>query len=74
MAIRVLLEGNLALTPEDAKLLVNAYEDTLRTLMLKDREDPLATFVAQHIIKIAKEGERDPVRLRERTLARVKEL
>jgi hypothetical protein len=36
-----------------------AFEDTLRTLRLIDRNDPAVTIVAKHIIELAKSGERD---------------
>jgi hypothetical protein len=45
------------------------YEATLRALKLADRQDPITELVAQKIIEIAKTGERDPARLRERALS-----
>src|SRR5262249_32350985 len=62
--IRLLLEHDHAFTPEDVKILVEAFEDTLHALGLVDREDPLTMTVAKLIIEFAKEGERDPARLR----------
>jgi hypothetical protein len=35
---------------------------------LVDRSDPATEMVAKKIIELADEGERDPVRLRERTI------
>jgi len=67
--IRILIENERAFTPEDALLLIDVFEDTLAALNLANREDPLTTVVAERIIELAKEGERDPKRLRERTLA-----
>jgi hypothetical protein len=63
--IRFLLEYHDAFTPEDVKILVDAYEDTLRALKLTDRKNPRAIAVAKIIIELAKGGERDPARLRD---------
>jgi len=63
--IRLLLEHDHAFTPEDIKILVEAFEDALRTLELADREDQMTMTVAKLIIEFAKEGERDPARLRD---------
>ena len=52
-----------AFTPEDVQALIAAFEDTL--LDLADREGPITLIVAKHIIEFAKEGERDPTRLRD---------
>ncbi|HKF09021.1 MAG TPA: hypothetical protein VKB89_09915 [Xanthobacteraceae bacterium] len=65
MPIRLLLEHDHAFTPEDIKILVEAFEDALRTLELADREDQMTMTVAKLIIEFAKEGERDPARLRD---------
>jgi len=66
--IHLLLEHDHAFSPEDVKVLIGAFEDTLRALNLVDREDQLTISVAKLIIEFAKEGERDPVRLRELVL------
>src|SRR5262249_36377354 len=66
--IRLLLEHDHAFTPEEVKVLVDAFEDTLIALKLVDREDQLTMTVAKLIIQFAKEDERDPVRLRELVL------
>lgn len=64
MAIYRLLK-NLALGPDDIKVLTAAYEEALRALGLKDRADPATEMIAKKIIELAQRGERDPVRLRE---------
>ena len=51
MPIRFLLEYDGAFNPEDVKILVAAYEDTLRALKLTDRKDPRAIAVAKLIIE-----------------------
>ena len=63
--IRLLLEHDHAFTPEEVKVLVDAFEHALIALKLVDREDQLTMTVAKLIIHFAKEGERDPARLRE---------
>src|SRR5262244_2832318 len=57
-----------AFAPEDVTILVEAFEGALKALELKHREDPLTLCVARCIIDLGKQGERDPTRLRERTL------
>jgi hypothetical protein len=66
--IRFLLDYHDAFSPEDVKILIDAYEDTLRALKLTDRKDPRAIAVAKLVIEFAKEGERDPDRLRDLVL------
>ena len=68
MPIRLLLEHDHAFTPEDVKVLIEAFEETLCVLELTDREDQLTIAVAKLIIQFAKEGERDPNRLRDLVL------
>jgi len=65
MPIRLLLEHDHAFTPEDVKVLIEAFEEALLALKLADREDRLTMTVAKLIIEFAKEGERDPNRLRD---------
>jgi hypothetical protein len=68
MPIRFFLEPDHAFSPDEVKILVDAFEDTLRALNLTDRDDPLTNRVAKVIIGLAKDGERDPTRLRDLTL------
>jgi hypothetical protein len=58
-----------AFTPDEIKLLVTAFEEALRKLQLKDRSDPTTLLVAKRIIELAKQGERDPIRLRDGAVA-----
>jgi hypothetical protein len=69
MPIRGLLKNDFAFTPEDANVLIEAFEEVLKTLQLADREDPATILVAKRIIEVAKRGERDPQRLRSSVLA-----
>jgi hypothetical protein len=61
----VRLLQNHAFGPEDIKVISAAYEQTLSSLGLIDRTDPLTTIVAEKIIECARMGERDPARLRD---------
>ena len=65
MPIRLIIRNDHAFSPEEAELLIAAFEDALKELNLTDREDQLTTLVAKKIIELAKKGERDPVRLRD---------
>ena len=68
MPIRFLLEEDHAFSPDDVKILVDAFEGTLRALGLTDLEDPSSIKVAKIIVGLAKDGERDAVRLRDLAL------
>jgi hypothetical protein len=68
MPIRRFLEGNRSFVPDEIDVLVKAFEDALRELQLSDRKDPVTLTVAKRIIELAIQGERDPVRLRDRAL------
>jgi hypothetical protein len=65
MPIRALLENDASFGPDDISVLVSAFESALRALGLVDREDPATLLVAATIFEAAKNGERDPNRLRE---------
>ena len=66
--IRAILEDDHAFGPEDVANLTAAFEAALIRLGPVDRGDPLTTAVAKAIIELAKEGERDPERLRDGAL------
>jgi hypothetical protein len=67
MPITRLLQDT-AFGPDEIAVLVAAYEDALRALSLVNRSDLATEMVAKRIIELAKQGERDPVRLRERAM------
>ena len=48
------LLNNTAFGPEEIERLVTAYEQTLRALGLKDRNDPLTQIVAEKIIAVGR--------------------
>ena len=66
MPIRQLLDSNV-FNPEEVAMLRDVFEDTLRTLKLVDRSDPVTSLIAKKIIELASRGERDPARLRQAT-------
>ena len=45
-----------------------AYEQALRTLCVKERDDPLTEMIAKKIIKIAKTGIHDPNQIAARVI------
>jgi hypothetical protein len=51
--------------PDTIAVLATAFEDTLHYLRLLDRSDPAVTIVAKRIIELARQGERDLIRLRD---------
>jgi hypothetical protein len=67
MPITGLLNAS-AFTPEDITILSAAFEDALHKLRLVDRTDLATEIVAKKIIELARQGERDPIRLREGAL------
>jgi hypothetical protein len=54
---------NVPMGPEDIRRLTTAYEQTLRTIGLVDRNDPIAEMIAKKIIEIAQTGVKDPAQL-----------
>jgi len=60
MAIFRLLENSaLGLGPKEVNCIIEAYEQALHTLCVKDRDDPLTEMIAKTIIKIAQTGVHD---------------
>ena len=62
MAIYRLLK-NCSLQPEEINRVLEAYDQALHTLCVKDRDDPLTEMIAKTIIKIAQTGVQDPTQL-----------
>jgi hypothetical protein len=73
MPIRRFLRGDAAFGPDDLAAMGAAFDDALRRLGLNDRTDKMTELVARKIISIAKQGERDPVRLCEAALRAFKQ-
>jgi hypothetical protein len=62
MTIQRLLK-NTTFGPGEIARLVTAYEETLRTLGLKDRSDPITQIVAEKIIAVDRLGIEDPAEI-----------
>ena len=71
MPIRRLIEPGV-FAPELVTMMGNVFEDVLKTLGLKRRDDPVTTLVAHRIVELVQTGERDPVRLKQLTLEAVR--
>jgi hypothetical protein len=59
MAIYKLIQ-NTPLGPDEIQRLVAAYEETLRTLGLKERDDPITQIIAKKVFEMAQTGIEDP--------------
>jgi hypothetical protein len=64
MTIHRLLR-NTTFGPEEIARLVTAYEQALRLLRLKDRNDPITLLVAEKIIEVGRLGIEDPAEISE---------
>ena len=62
MAVYRLLK-NSALGPKEVNCIIEAYEQALHTLCVRDRDDPLTEMIAKTIIKIAQTGVHDAAQL-----------
>jgi hypothetical protein len=54
--------------PEAITVMTTAFEETLHTLGLVDHTGLAPEIVAKKIIELAQQGERDPIRLRDRAV------
>ena len=73
MAIYRLLENSaLGLGPKEVNCILEAYEQVLHTLCVKDRDDPLTEMIAKQIIKIAQAGVHDAAQLSALTIAELR--
>ena len=59
--------------PDDIKVLSGAFEEALRELKLVNRTDPAMQLAAKRIIELARQGERDPIRLRDGAVKGIRE-
>jgi hypothetical protein len=66
--IRFLEKCGLVFEAEDISNVTAAYEAVLRKLGLSDRADPMTATVANLIIGLAEDGERDPKKLCDRAV------
>jgi hypothetical protein len=57
-----------AFGPDEIAIMVAAYEVGLTQINANGHNDPTAETLAQTIVMLAKQGERDPVRLEQRAI------
>ncbi len=73
MAIYRLLENSaLGLGPKEVRCIIEAYEQALHTLCVKDRDDPLTEMIAKTIIRIAQAGVHDAAQLSVQAIAELR--
>jgi hypothetical protein len=70
MAIYKLIQ-NTPLGPDEIQRLVVAYEETLRALRLKERDDPITQIVAKKLFEIAQTGIEDPAEISKLAIERL---
>ena len=68
MPIREMLKRQEFLEPKETAILCEVFEDVLKTLRIVDREDVLTTLIARKLVELARAGERDSRRLKQKTL------
>ena len=59
---------NTSFGPEEIAVLVAAFEGVLRELDFADCAGPAAEMAARKVVELAKQGERDPIRLQKRVI------
>jgi hypothetical protein len=64
MPIRLIIQREGAFTPEETEAIISAFEDTLQYLTWVRRDDAVALVIARQMIAVARQGERDPQKLR----------
>jgi len=69
--IRPLLDADRRFTPDDAPIIVQAFDQILKTKQLLDRKDPAVLLVANLTIQVAMKGERDPDRIAQAVLEKL---
>jgi hypothetical protein len=52
-----------AMGPKEVAFITKAYDQTLQTLCVKDRDDPLTEMIAKKVIKVAQTGMKDPAKI-----------
>jgi hypothetical protein len=67
MAIYRLLQ-NSPMGPDEIERLAAAYELALRSVAIKDRDDPITQLVAKKVIEVGQTGLRDPALISERVI------
>jgi hypothetical protein len=56
--------------PDEIAVMTAALEGILSDFRLKDRDDPVVQMIAKLVIELVRNGERDPIKIREEILGR----
>jgi hypothetical protein len=67
------VERGACFSPEEIAILDEALEAALAKLSAREHAEVSRSDLAEHILKLAADGERDPVQLREYALRRTRE-
>jgi hypothetical protein len=59
---------------DDIAIMTKAFDLLLAECKLTDRTDPVVTMVAKLVIELVRNGERDPEKIRQKIIGRVKSL
>jgi len=65
------LDADRRFTPDDVPIIVQAFDQILKTKQLLDRKDPAVLLVANLTIQVAMKGERDPDRIAQAVLEKL---
>jgi hypothetical protein len=60
--------------PEDIAIMTEAFDRLLADLKLVARKGPVVTMLAKLVIELVRNGERDPEKIRQQVIGRVKSL
>ena len=60
--------GGAAFGPDEIAIMAGAYEAGLKQINVSGQNDVAAKLLAQTIVRLAKHGERDPIRLGQRAV------
>jgi hypothetical protein len=56
--------------PDEISVMTTAFDQIVRDLNLKDREDPVVEMIAKLVIELVRNRERDPEALRQHVLGK----
>jgi hypothetical protein len=55
-------------SPNEIKVMTEAYEGALIDLCIADREDPITELIAKSILNVTATGEQNPLQVKERAV------
>jgi hypothetical protein len=61
-----MLKNQRFLEPEETAVLSEVFDDVVKRLRIVDRQDVLTTLIARKLVELARAGERDPRRLKQK--------